>query len=464
MRIFSYLHRLLTPLQVQAPRRVWRRLLTLASLPIVLAFFLPSAHAFNSMSHAQILKTSWNWISSNAQEFPYASKWIASKDVQMLLIRANVDADFLPNLWLGSNLFSETFSASTFGVLNPFSTLLHHVNADTPGKLWEYDGYSFQSSSRRGRDLFAAAPTTYLDVERSSPFGGISSLNGMYASELGVYREGFRGVEQDWRRLYGGRRSLSEVTFPPAYVPAQLAWNRLLTSPRSEIPLFAVWHDSIPSIGLNGVSVLERRYWRSEIPGFPRDLELLGLALHLAQDMAVPQHARATADYCHVEFEELIDSLACEGTGFPNTDLKAQKEFVDGTYDLERKLPNCQSLVDRTQIREKYDQLPYLKTGHRLTAGELTLQAALDSSRWKFGKRWLGPYWSRLPSGALFEAKSCKELFERHEIRLAAKERYSLAVAISARLLENAAREYEIAHRKVGSIRTLISVPQTREP
>jgi hypothetical protein len=415
-------------------------------LVTALGFAPHSAWAFNSMTHAQMVKTATRWIADHPEAFPYSARWLKNPELRSILIRANVDADYLPNVWIGSPIFDRSFAASTFGILNPFSTLLHHVNASAPGRYWEYDGYSFQGSSRRGRDLFSSLVAVKLDSDLSSPFGGRSPLGGMYATELGPYRTGFRGDDADWKALYGEGPSLRATVFPPAYVPAGLAWEKLLASPRAETAKFEISEAAIPAIGLDGTSEPARKYWRREIPGLPRDIELLGFAIHLAEDMAVPQHARATADLCHVEFEALVDRLACTGSDVSTEELEAQKEFVDGTYDWEKPLPECQALADPNRIRTHLETLPFLAAQPGLDAATATLAMAKESVKWRFGKRWLGLFYTRLPSGKVVEGKSCEAILAHAEVAAELKSRYTLGVAVTVRLLETAAREYELAH------------------
>lgn len=393
-----------------------------------------------------MMKTSYAWIRAHHSEFPFASRWIHEPEFDDILIRANVDADYMPNVWLGSFIFKDVFAASSFGILNPFSTLFHHINMTQKGRYWDYDGYSFSGSSRRGRDLFPMIPSVFLDTRRSSPIGGQSPLNGMYLTDIGAYKQGFKGTEQEWQKLYGNSPALSSVTFPPAYVPAELAWQQVLKSPRSQTAVYRQWQDEIPTIGLEGTSFPSRLYWRREIPGLPQDLELLGLAIHLVQDMVVPQHVRATADLCHVELEEVFDELACEGTGIPDEWIKAQKEFVLGTYDTQGALPECQALADPDLIRKKLGAYSFLRPNTAHTAGEMALLVAQESSQWTFGKTWLGPFWTRLPSGQTIKGNSCLQIVSRPEVAQEIREKYALAVAVTVRMLELAARSYEL-HR-----------------
>ena len=105
---------------------------------------------------------------------------------------------------------------------------------------------------------------------------------------------------------------VSEVTFPPSYVIAIDAFEEAVRSSPSKASRRESWVRDLPYVDIFIFNFgLSRKFAREEIAGLPSELHRLGVAIHMAQDLAVPHHAQGFAGLCHAELEALVDELIC---------------------------------------------------------------------------------------------------------------------------------------------------------
>lgn len=277
--------------------------------------------AFNSWTHAQITHSALNYLAANPAaaplSTPFAERWLHSgKNASLmreLLVRAVVDADYRPDIWI-SGAFHSPFTGGVGETgVNLFTTLSHHLNVTRAGTFWDNDGYAFRNTSGEGNDGLLGTPTARIVGEISPPLGGTNVDHPIHGIALSPYRHGFRGTNADWNEFFRGNNDPTEAVFPPANIPAQLAYSAMLISDRAGRTFIDSWAEDLPLIrDLVTTQVLRRHYWRAEIEGLPRGFDLLGLTLHLAQDMAMPHHAAGIAAFCHPEIEVFMDQLICD--------------------------------------------------------------------------------------------------------------------------------------------------------
>ncbi|MGZ3699892.1 MAG: hypothetical protein ACXVCH_17500, partial [Bdellovibrionota bacterium] len=232
----------------------------------------------------------------------------------------------------------------------------------------------------------------------------------------------------------------TRAVFPPANVPAQLAFDAVMRSPRAAVNRAESWSARVPLVtGLFSSELWDRQYSRAEIAGLPKDFDRLGLVLHLAQDLAVPQHAEGTADYCHHELEQLIDRLACKSGA--NID---PLPYNRGTYSA-NEYPDCQNLYDEKLVAKILSEQPFLNPLSDLKVSGRLTELAKVSARWQWGDPsdsvdMLG---TMLPDGMEITGDTCEQILRDPAIEPQIRFQYNLGVAVSASIFELAAHRYK---------------------
>ena len=261
---------------------------------------------------------------------------------------------------------------------------------------------------------------------------------------LGAYKLGYKGTEKDWKKMFLSHQSVTATIFPPADVPAALAFDAMLRSERAVATETESWTDRLPVANtIFGNEMLSRHYWRGEIAGLPRGLDLLGLTFHMVQDVSVPQHSSGTADNCHQEIENLADQLACDTAH----DLP-ESTYDDGSFTGDA--AGCQHLYDAQLVNQILKTVPELDASREFTVRQRIQAVAIVSAAWRWGDPddsvdFMG---TRLPDGREFSADRCSDLMKIEAVRAQLKYQYNLAVAGTVTLFQSAATQYEARHGK----------------
>ncbi|MGZ3687499.1 MAG: hypothetical protein ACXVBW_04325, partial [Bdellovibrionota bacterium] len=249
-------------------------------------------------------------------------------------------------------------------------------------------------------------------------------------------------TDRDWRELFYGKNSAADAVFPPANVPAQIAFDALVSSPRSASDLSDSWDERLPLVtGLFSTGYLERQYWRGEVATLPSAFDLLGLILHLTQDLTVPQHAEGTADYCHQEYENLVDRLACN----TNYDVD-QTPYQLGTYGSRV----CQNLYDPGLVEKILGEMQFLDPRTDESVYTRLRALALLSARWQWGypEDSVDPIETILPDNEEFTGTQCATILDEASVHRQLRYQYNLGVAASAAIFEFTAHSFEKAHSR----------------
>lgn len=362
-----------------------------------------------------------------------------SLSVERLLVRATVDLDYDPSLWLGAWFRKPVVGGIQKSNALFFTTLLHFLNVSVPGTFWEHDGYAFRHTDGRNNDGLMDLPGIWVEGDFSNALGGLHSPYAQHGAELGVYNRRFKGSPQDWKQLFFDHNGATESVFPPADVAAELAYEAVMKSPLANHSQVEFWALEIPlASGLASTKYLKRNYWRGEIDGFPKAFDRVGWMLHLAQDLSVPHHTLGTADYCHAELEQWIDQLTCGETAI----IPAHR-FDDGSFDSGESV-SCQNLYDAKLIETLLRDTLALSPDVRMGVPERLHQLAHLTSRWK----WENPDQSveflstRLPSGERYVGDQCDEFWTIPAVRDQAKFQYNLAAATTIAFFEMMARDF----------------------
>src|SRR5262249_37552143 len=149
-----------------------------------------------------------------------------------LLIRATVDADYRPDNYLSTWFHSRFNGASSGKNSSVFTSIFHFINVTSKGRYWDFDGYSYRKSTQQGFDGYLGLPGIVVRGDLSRPLGGRNAAHASHGVDIGTYDLGFKGGVRDWRKLFQSKRSVTEVVYPPADVPAQLAFDGMLHSER----------------------------------------------------------------------------------------------------------------------------------------------------------------------------------------------------------------------------------------
>jgi hypothetical protein len=238
--------------------------------------------------------------------------------------------------------------------------------------------------------------------------------------------------------MFFGENLASRAVFPPSYVPAEIAYARMLDSPRAAADSVESWEETqtlVESVLSNGK--LQRSFWRGEAAGLPQYLDLLGMVMHLTQDATVPHHVEDTSDRCHPEYEKMVDLLAC-GSGKP----LSYESYYDGSYA--RGAASCDHLYDADLVQGFLAEDGMLAPTSQISVSERMIQLAKRTSQWDWRAPGVGGgYATRLPDEQFFQASSCEEILSEPAVQAQAKIQFNLAVAETVALFEVAAHEYE---------------------
>ncbi len=398
------------------------------------------ALAYKNVTHDRITRHALAHLRDHPHAFAETSYWISVQEGELmedLLAHAVVDTDYMTDTWLDSILHAPFLGASKDDGVNMFTTLSHFLNVTAPGTYWENDGFAYGTSSRDGYDGLLGIPSLVLKTQMSPPYGGV--LPGpAHGPQLGPFQLGLKGGAQQWQKLYPPNTKLSKVVFPPANVPAELAMNSLLGSPRAHETKMAEWVETLPLVsGLLSTKNFKRRYWRAEVAGLPKNFDQLGIAMHMLQDMTVPHHALGTTHLCHDEFEIIVAEHTCPGA---NPDYG---RFHSGNYqrDLD---PGCRGLYDPAMVSAFLKGMAALDPSVSMALPERMRSLAKQSARWQWrllkGDREVS---LRFPDGRVAGARTCMEVGKVAGFHHQAKVHYNMAVAASVMVYELAAHAYE---------------------
>lgn len=413
---------------------------------------MPSAYAFSEYTHEWATRNAMSYMRTRANFFPETRAWTRELGndedyMEESLVRAVVDADYRLDAWLES-VFHKPFAGArnSVGLVNLFTTMFHHLNVNAKGRYWEYDGYAYKHSTGSGNDAYLDLPTVVVKGGLSVALGGTDARHPVHGIPLGVYRDGFRGTDADWRRMYFDGASAADAYFPPANVPAQRAFALMLASDRARLTEAESWNESFPLVvGLTSSVSLARHYWRGEIADLPKGFDLLGVTIHMMQDVAMPHHVEGTADQCHPELEALIDDLAC---GIEGAD---KKQYYDGSYGGSPeagRYGHCDRIYDPVMVERVFKEHPSLDPRRPMSVSDRIKALAFISSRWQWGvpEESVDFIGSILPNGKMYTGDRCSDFMAIPAIRDAAKYQYNLAVAATVSIFESAAHEYEKLH------------------
>lgn len=410
--------------------------LLLGTLPLA-----PEALAYKTFAHERLTREALTYIRGHAALHQRAAAWIlgdplVERMIDETLVRSNVDMDYRSDIWFRAALHPPFAGVMNDGWINVFSTLTHFMNITKPGKYWAFDGYSFDGSTQQGKDKLLDLPTLRLLVNQSPPFGG--EQNSVHPSDmsLGELNVGFTGSRRDWAELYRPGQRPSKVVFPPASASAEIALTLLLRSPQATASRTESWTEGLEvASGALDVKTLRRPFWRGEIEGLPKRFDLLGVALHMLQDLTVPQHVLGTSDLCHHQYEFAVDTQACSGQAVDYA------PYHNGTYSGDR-APHCRALYREDQVDAYLRDLRSMDGATPETLTERMIEIARQSARLQLSgsERW--GVRATLPSGKVLKFSSCEALGRHPEIQAQIVEHFNLGVAASIMALDLAATQY----------------------
>ena len=405
--------------------------------------FSTAAYAFNGLTHQELIKSALDHLDSFVETSQATRQWLGTENtkrgrrIRNLLIRATVDEDYRANIFLDAN-FHSPFAGAMGKAANIFTTFSHHLNVSIPGTYWEFDGYAYKNTDGTGNDKYLGLPSVSVKGALSNALSSRIHSGFIDDNDIGTYQLEFKGTQQDWQNMFFGNNRASDAVFPPANVPAQLAKDRLMSSPIAKKGRKKVWAETINlASGVFSSQELSRRFWRAEIEGLPQAFDLLGTIFHMTQDLSVPHHTHGIGSYCHEELETLGDTLACGKR--VDTSL-----FDLGIYDENPNYYKCQRLYDPALVETLRTHLPVFSTRPDLSLSNRLKEIAKLTSQWRFGKdpRDEDLVRSVLPNGLVFFEKSCNELLKHKELRSALKVQYNFAVAATVVVFDQIAKEY----------------------
>jgi hypothetical protein len=238
--------------------------------------------------------------------------------------------------------------------------------------------------------------------------------------------------------------SASDAVFPPSTVPAEIAYQLMLKSDRTQTNMTDSWAMDLPLVtGIFSTENLSRSYWRGQVEGLPEAWDLLGMTMHLTQDATVPQHTEGTSDNCHPEYESMIDDIVC-GAKSPLD----RNRYYDGSYGGPR--PGCGLLYDADLVAEIIGEFPGLAPGTSITIEQRIVEVAERSAAWRWETS-NGNRFTHLPDGHDYTAKECTGILNEKLVRDQANYQYNFAIAQTVSLFEQAAHDYELSHEYVPS-------------
>ena len=407
---------------------------------------MPGAYAFDNVVHASLTQSALQFLAENPDD-PDTAFWLKGSDsyqnqIQITLVSGTVEADYRPDTWLKSMFHKPVAGILKDGVPMLFTSLLHFmIPASTT--WWTDrlgDGYTYRLSSHEGRDKFMDSTSLAVAGEFSASLGG---SHPQFPIErhgvLGGYTDGYKGTPHDWQKMFFAGNSASEAAFPPAFILAEHAYRAFLDSERAPTSDKVCWTEDLPlASSFNGTTRYHRIYCRATVESLPKNLDLLGITLHMGQDMAIPQHVIGTLDRCHEELEDLAETLAC-GVVADKKALYAR--YDNGTYH-DNPPSACLKLYDAEMVKSLKTQFEFLDPKKEMSVSDRMAMMAAETTKWKWGKekKWLVTI---LPDGSTVRAKSCAGLTLHAKVGEQIKIQYNMAVAMTAGLLEQAIHSYK---------------------
>ena len=402
--------------------------------------------AYNSFSHEHITRNAVHFLRDHSGGYPEIKQWLdeGSEErylVEEILVRANVDSDYRSDLWFGSWFHPPTFGAFQTSVIYPYTATSHFLDISGEGKYWEKDGFSYARSSKQGKDVLYELPSVRVEGKLSSAFGGKNDAHRSKIPSIGDYRFEFKGTDEEWNHLFFEDTYLSHVVFPPANIPGQLAFQDMLQSSRAEETYIDHWDETLPlASGLMATKSVSRHYMRGEIKGLPSRLDSLGMTIHLAQDMTVPQHTQVTTDLCHTEYESFVDQLDALQEA-SDIDFSGYQSGV--YFGAQRSWKSY--LYDEALIEQFIQENLALKTQTNLSVKDRFYAIARETHQMKWSK--VGDtYTLEFPTGEKISQKTCENLINTIDVHQHIKKQYNFAVAITVVLLDQAAHAYEMKY------------------
>ncbi len=398
-----------------------------------------SVSAFNGLVHEQIIKSVFEYLNTQQKIAPTTSKWLKNgqNQIERVLIRAVVDVDYQPDLWM-SAWYRSPFAGGQVKYLGMLTSLYHFLNVTKPGVFWDYDGYAYSNTDGIGNDSYLGMSGMRIRGDLSFPLGGrvYDDAQRRGVAYLGSYRDGFKGSDKDWRQLFFEGFSAKAV-LPPSNIPAQMAYQLFLTSKRAVKNKLEEWDSLLPvADGYIFLKKVKHHYWRQEIAGLPLALDSLGVTLHMLQDLSVPHHAQGLAGYCHPELEEIADELACGVDQKPDL-LLYQTGYFDSFSSS-----SCQQLYDPDLVASILRSSAIMKMPNKLDIQNTLVEIAKRSAQWQFGKLDSQAMASRFPDGTFISGVNC-DIFRQEKVFKQIKFQYNMAVAYSLFVFEKALSEWE---------------------
>jgi hypothetical protein len=403
-------------------------------------------HAFNSLLHEQIIKSMFQYLNAQQKISPATKKWLnlgrsidpqGQNQIERVLIRATVDVDYQPDLWM-SSWYRSPFAGGQVKYLGMLTSLYHFLNVTKPGAFWEYDGYAYRHTDGIGNDSYLGMTGMKIRGDLSFPLGGrvYDDAQRRGVAYLGSYRDGFKGSEGDWQQFFFTGPAAKAV-LPPSDIPAQRAYQLFLASKRALKNQLEEWDSLLPvAAGYVFLKKIKHHYWRQEIVGLPLALDSLGVTLHMLQDLGVPHHAQGLAGYCHLELEEIADELACDIGKKPDL-IAYQTGYFDSILS-----PPCQKLYDPNLVTSILRSSARIKMQNKLEIRNILIEIAQKSAQWQFGKLDKQLMATRLPDGTFISGSNC-DIFRQKKVFSQIKFQYNMAVAYSFFVFEKALQEWE---------------------
>ena len=423
------------------------------AVSLILFFQLSnSAFGYDEYTHEWITRNALTYLKTHRHVYPETDAWVQGLGtnegfMEETLVRAVVDTDYKTDMWLNA-WFHKPFVGGQSGKLaDIFTTMFHFLNVTVAGDHWTYDGYAYRHSTKQGNDTYLNDPSVTVWGSYSHPLGGLFAPghNVIHGYELDAYRDGFRGNTADWNKMFFYDNDASKAVFPPSNVPAQMAFNKMLTTPRATSNMTDSWNEDLPLIsGLFSTNHTNRHYWRGEIEGMPKGLDLLGMTMHLTQDATVPHHVEGTSDNCHPEYESMVDQLACGTSGALN-----YAQYYDGSYDGAVQA-RCDALYDPALVAQVFNDHRSIDALLDTSVHDRMQQIAFITSRWN----WKNHGSTELPDGRIYVQKDCGRMLSIQAVRQQAKYQYNMAIAATIVLFEIAAHQYEALHEPAAPIIT----------
>jgi hypothetical protein len=401
------------------------------------------AFALKPFGHGNMTAAALDFLETEPHLLPETDAWTwdLGPDLGLMnaaLTESAVNTDFRPDTWMRSAFHDPAPGVYVDGEPVFFTSLLHFLDPASKTRWGGHtgDGFSHRLSTDGPNDSYVNTISLSVDGASSAALGGDHRLHpiGRYGF-IGAYVEGFKGYGDDYQSMFDG--PAGAAFFPPATLPAEHALRTMLGGEPAAASSRDCWVENFSLIsGITSTTRYARKYCRETVRSLPRQFDLLGITLHMGQDMVVPQHTQSTVDLCHAELEDLSDTLDC-GAPVPKS---VHAKYADGSFQDTGPL-RCRKLYDPALVRQLRAQYPFLDPRAPMTVSDRMMATARETARWHFANGGKGMT-TTLPGGASFSAKTCSQLLDHPEIRAQLKIQYNLGVALSVALFEQAAHAY----------------------